>query len=70
MPNNRGLGAWIYEPPFQAGPFAGKSLGIGLFDGVHGDGGEETGDSWPSFPALPGAMGYYDALKSLYAPRL
>ena len=72
MPGNRGLGAWIYEPehPFQAGPFAGMSLGIGLFDGVHGDGGAETGDSWPVFPALPDGMAFYDAMKSAYASRL
>ena len=72
MPSNRGLGAWIYEPehPFQAGPFAGMSLGIGLFDGVHGDGGAETGDSWPVFPALSDGMAYYDAMKSAYAARL
>ena len=72
MPSNRGLGTWIYEPehPFQAGPFAGMSLGIGLFDGVHGDAGVETSDSWPIFPALPTAMSTYDQMKTAFASRL
>jgi arabinogalactan endo-1,4-beta-galactosidase len=72
MPNNRGLGAWIYEPehPFQAGPFAGMSLGIGLFDGMHSDAGTVTSDSWPVFPALPTAMSVYDEMKTAYASRL
>jgi arabinogalactan endo-1,4-beta-galactosidase len=72
MPGNRGVGAWIYEPehPFQAGPFAGMSLGIGLFDGARSDAGVETGDSWPVFPALPAAMSLYDTMKSTYASRL
>jgi len=72
MPNQRGLGAWIYEPehPFQAGPSAGMSLGIGLFDGVHSDAGTVTGDSWPVFPALPAAMSVYDEMKTAYASRL
>jgi arabinogalactan endo-1,4-beta-galactosidase len=72
MPNQRGLGTWIYEPehPFQAGPFAGMSLGIGLFDGVRSDAGVETGDSWPVFPALPAAMSVYDEMKIAYAGRL
>ena len=72
IPNNRGLGAWIYEPehPFQAGPSAGMSLGIGLFDGVHSDAGVVTGDSWPVFPALPAAMSAFDEMKIAYAGRL
>jgi arabinogalactan endo-1,4-beta-galactosidase len=72
IPNSRGLGTWFYEPehPFQAGPSAGISLGIGLFDGVHGDGGVVTGDSWPVFPALPAAMAAYDQMRTAYAGRL
>jgi len=72
IPGNRGLGTWIYEPehPFQAGPFAGMSLGIGLFEGARSDAGVETGDSWPVFPARAGAMSTYDEMKAAYASRL
>jgi arabinogalactan endo-1,4-beta-galactosidase len=65
IPNNRGIGAFIYEPehPAQSG------IGIGLFGSIATDAGGIQ-DSWPIFTALPDAMATYDQMKVAYAGRL
>lgn len=64
IPNNRGLGAWFYEPehPVQAG------VGTGLF--INDTSGGDLADAWPAFELDPDAIGDYDQMRTAYQSRL